>query len=346
MKTLAYLPFLALAMTVSAQRKTMDFDLILADQKISHSLYGSIALLDSRQDTSSLGQVQDLGAWSNPFRTVVVHPSLAGQLNTLLASMVDSSAGNGGLLLQLRIFSFQEPPRSAKQYCFLRLELYARADAGYRKLAFLDTALATKAGKGRGDIPRIMEATARALRAFIADNLTREAPAGDAYALADLPKIDSIEKSKIPLYTATTYTDGIYPTYASFENLVPEGKVTKGRVEGGQLKSIKTIGLDGTPVPLRSKDVYAVVYQGQPFISTSYGFYKLYKEDSQHDDLIFIGRRRAAPNQADVMVATMAFGIIGGLLASNVTGLFEQKIDHVTGQVIVLRQIQEPPASN
>jgi len=191
-------------------------------------------------------------------------------------------------------------------------------------------------GKGKGDIPRIMEATALELRAFIADNLTREAPAGDAYAPADLAKIDSIEQSKIPLYTATSYTDGLYPTYASFMNLIPDGQATKATVDGDHLKSIKAVSADGTAVSIHAKDVYAVVYHGQPFISTSYGFYALYKEKG---DFTFIGRRKAQPDPTDVMVATMAFGLIGGLLASNVTGMFEQKIDHVNGKVIVLRQI-------
>ena len=117
-------------------------------------------------------------------------------------------------------------------------------------------------------------------------------------------------------------------------------KQITAKMSGKEISSVKTSGENGKPVHVKAKEVYAIVYNGQPFIATEYGYFQLKKIN---DDFIFTSKAKATANNEDVMVATLAFGIIGGILASNVTGTFEMKIDHVDGKFIILRQIKDNP---
>ncbi len=83
--------------------------------------------------------------------------------------------------------------------------------------------------------------------------------------------------------------------------------------------------------------MYAFVYKGQPFVATEYGYYPLQKIN---DDFYFTGKAKVTANTGDVIAASLFFGIIGGLIASNSEATFEMKIDHLNGGFIRLKEIE------
>ncbi|MBL0357082.1 MAG: hypothetical protein IPP72_09440 [Chitinophagaceae bacterium] len=115
-------------------------------------------------------------------------------------------------------------------------------------------------------------------------------------------------------------------------------------MEDSIIKKVSVKYEDETTGKLKPKDIYAVVYKGLPYITTSYGYYPLNKNG---DDFFFTGQAKVTANAADIAAASFFFGIIGGLLASNDSAVFEMKIDHLNGGFIHLREIPSAvPVSN
>jgi hypothetical protein len=182
----------------------------------------------------------------------------------------------------------------------------------------------------------------RTITDFIASNLTQKPQQPDHYTLHELMHLDSIEKRSIPVYNTSTYKDGAYTTFGSFMNQVPDKEATV-TIKEGNISRVQVPGEDGKPVKIRSKDLYAVVHNGEPYIATDFGFYPLQKRD---DDFYFVGKAKVNANTGDVLVASMFFGIIGGLIASNADATFEMKIDHTNGGFIRLNQVTTSTPSN
>ena len=81
----------------------------------------------------------------------------------------------------------------------------------------------------------------------------------------------------------------------------------------------------------------SIVHQGQPYVATDYGYYPLQKTG---DDFFFTGKAKVTANAGDVIVAGVFFGIIGGLIASDASALFEMKLDHLNGGFMRIREIK------
>lgn len=79
--------------------------------------------------------------------------------------------------------------------------------------------------------------------------------------------IDSIEKQKIKLYTVSAYTEGMYLTYQSFKNQQPNNQIT-AEIKNGSISKVKTVDSTGRSIKVKPGNVYAIVYQGQPFVAT------------------------------------------------------------------------------
>lgn len=328
---------LMLAATINAQNKKTYFEINTAEQKVTGSLYSSIQLLDARTDTSSFGIVQT-GAF-NAKSTVVCKENFQQQLQRTLNALTDSASKDGQLLLQLRQFSFAEVTgaMSEKGYCFLRANLFALADKDYRLLNSLDTVIAFNSF----DVTKkLLKKGSEAITYLIANNLTASVADTMRYSYSDIVNIDSIEKSRIPLYQADHYQEGVYTTYEGFKNQLPKYRDMVVKMADSSIKNIRVKYGDGTIEKVKSKDIYAVVYKGVPYIATSYGYYPLAKKGN---DFFFTGQAKVTANAADIAAASFFFGIIGGLLASTDSAIFEMKIDHLNGGFIHLREI---PAAN
>ena len=319
---------------IFAQDRTEDFIISLPEQKVQGSLYKTISFIDSRYDTSSMGIVQ-LGAFNRKAK-VVPKIHLSAQLISVLNSLTDSSAQNGELLFQLRQFNFAEITGafSEKGYCYMRAALYSKAGSYFKKVNYIDTVIIIKAM----DVTRaLFRNGSKVITNFISSSLQNNADSMVLYSYADLINIDSIEKRKIPAYNTTAFTDGLYISFQSFMNQTPDKKAF-AEMKKEKLIGVKATDTTGELIKVKSKDIYAIVYQGKPFIATDYGYYPLNKIN---DEFNFTGKAKITANSMDVAAASFFFGIIGGLIASNVNATFEMKIDHINGGFIRLREIND-----
>jgi len=321
-----------------AQKKTRDFELILSDQPFENSLYRYIECLDSRPDTTNLGIVQ-VGLMNAKARVIPKTP-FSVQLTHLLNSLTDSTAKDGRLLLQLKHFNFAEVTGafSEKGYFYFRANLYVVSNGKYRTIASVDTLMVTS---GMDVTKSNMKNGSIFIGKFIARNLlNKPADSTVGYTMDEVVNIDSIEKQQFRLYSDTSYQEGLYLSWRSFRDQIPDKQIVvemNKDVATGRIADAK-----GKMVKVRPKDAYAVVVRGKPFISTEFGFYPLEK---RNNNFFFTGKAKVSPNSADVVAASMFFGIIGGLLASSGdVATFDMQIDYVSGGFIHLRQIEMPPS--
>ena len=130
---------------------------------------------------------------------------------------------------------------------------------------------------------------------------------------------------------------GLYETYESFRQQLPD-KAVEVAIRKDKITDVKASGVDGKTQKVKSKDIYAIVHNGQPYIATDYGYYPLQKTG---DDFYFTGKAKVTANAGDVIVAGVFFGIIGSLIASDASALFEMKLDHLNGGFMRIREIKE-----
>jgi hypothetical protein len=320
---------------LAAQKKTEDFEMTVPGNKVSNSLYNNVRYMDSRLDTSFMGVVQ-LGAFNRKAR-VVPKTGFGKQVENVLNGLTDSSAKEGTLLFQLRQFNFAELTGqfSEKGYCYLRASVYAQANDHYRLVAMVDTVVLIKAM----DVTRaLFRNGSKVITDFISSSLVQPPNDSMVYSYNDVLHIDSIEKRKVRLYNSNVFTNGVYNTFTSFFNQQPDITQFKTTEEKGSISAAKVADENGKFKKIKSKDIYAVVQNGNAYIATEYGYYPLTKEG---DDFHFTGKAKVNAKAGDVIMASMFFGILGGLLASDAEATFEMKLDHINGGFIRLREIPQ-----
>jgi hypothetical protein len=311
------------------------YEMQIPAANVKGSLYNSLKFIDSRIDTTSLGQVQT-GAFNKDTKVVPGKP-LAVQFATIFKALTDSSVNNGELLLQLRNFRFAEIAGviPEKGFCFFRAELYARKSDNYQRIISLDTVVMIKSNV---DVTKpLLKMGSEAIPAIIAKNLLRVPADEHLYTYNDIVHIDSLEKSAIKLYNTTVYADGVYSTYKSFKDQTPDQQLI---LEGYEVypDAVKTKDANGKLQKVKSQSIYAIVYRGEPFIASRYAYYPLKKVNN---DFIFTGKARVAADASEVVAATMLFGVLGSLATANNDATFEMKIDHRNGGFIRIREIPE-----
>ncbi|RWY54105.1 hypothetical protein [Mucilaginibacter gilvus] len=241
-------------------QKNVNFEFTLSEAKISHSLYNSIILADTRADTSSFGIVQT-GAFNRNGKVISQDPFLA-EVKLILGSLVDSTANNGELLLQVRQFNFLEITGAFGEngYCAIKAEMYTRNGAAYQKINSIDTLIHLRSSLDVTN--KILRAGSQQLTAFIKSSLII-APRTDAlvYTYNDVTHIDSVEKRAIKVYNTGAYADGLYLTYRSFKDQVPDKEI---RVVNDYLfeGNVKSPDEKGKLRDVKLKKTYAVVYKG------------------------------------------------------------------------------------
>ena len=337
-KLMAVAVCLICTLPVISQRLKEDFSLVLPEQKVANSLYNSFRFIDGRKDTTDMGIVQ-LGAfnrkaWVQPDRPIGL------QLQDVFNQLIDPSAKEGEFVFMLRSLSFAEVTKamSEKGYVYLRANAFAKTGEGYKLLGRVDTVVLVKAM----DVTRAMfRRGSKAIIEFMSQHIVQAADSGWLYSLADVMSLDSMEKRRLPVYNTATYTEGVYKSFTAFLQQTPE--ITNAEIvmnKQAMPATVKVPNEAGKSEKIKSKDLYALVHQGKPYIATDYGYYPLEKKG---DDFYFTGKAKVNASQGDVMMASVFFGIIGGLLASSPhDALFDMKVDHVGGGFVRIRQVPEP----
>lgn len=335
-KTLiAVILFSVVAINGFAQPRTEPFLLSLPENKTEGSLYSAIGVVDIRKDTSGMGIVQK-GAFNKQAKVVAEIP-LQQQLSNILAAFNNGNTGNGELLLLLRELYFAEVTKAMSEfgYCHFRAVLFAKTAEGYRKLETIDTVAVIRAM----DVTKKMfREGSKAITGFISRNLTKQPDTDIVVAQHELTAIDSFEKQQIPVYTATAYTDGLYYTWQSFAQQQPDETGLKVWVDKkDRFKGLSYKNKKGQDVEIKNQFFYAFVHHGKPYVSGEFTCYPLEKRG---DDFYFTGKANDAKN-TDVAAASFFFGIMGGLMASSATSVFEMKIDHLTGGFKRVKEIDK-----
>lgn len=306
---------------------------LAAYNKVSNSLYNKIEFLDCRDDTTYIGTV-NAGLLRHEAKLKLRMP-FQPQLQALVDSLTDSSAGNGELLFQLRDFHFVE--ESSTRYCYLQVGLYAKMQDQYQRLSILDTVMIVP----NNDVTGVVQYLgSRFLTDFLTQGLSHKPEGAATYQLQEVLQYDSIEKSRIPLFTTAQYVDGIYNSYYSFSRQQPDRQGQIKADKKGAITRVATQDSTGKLTKLKSKNLYALVYSGKPYVATEYGYYPLEK---LHNSLIFVGDVRVAASQGDVNGAGLALGLVGSLLATGgYEARYEMAIDPVSGMFVHMHKFEKP----
>lgn len=107
----------------------------------------------------------------------------------------------------------------------------------------------------------------------------------------------------------------------------------------GKPVAVKRMNEKGKMERIYAKGMYAFVYAGQAYVATDLGYYPLLKKD---DDFYFTGKAKATASSGDVAMASLFFGVLGGLIASSPgNAVFDMKIDYSGGGFVRLKERKE-----
>ncbi|HEV2482757.1 MAG TPA: hypothetical protein VGS79_23990 [Puia sp.] len=295
------------------------------------SLYNKIDFLDSRQDSTAIGII-DTG--SRRIVRAVLKSPVQPQLADLLQGHSASNSGDGELLFQLRRFSFAEA--SGTRYCYLTVTLYGRRGDEYGVVAGLDTSFSLSEPSVL--YKDLVDAGNVVMNQFFGRSIGIAPNGAVSYALADLAHIDSFEKRQIPLYNTTTYTEGLYSTYAAFKAQAPDVSGSVVTKADGSIDKLKFN--DRKWKEEKYAHIYAVVYKGMPYVVTHSGYYPLQK---QGDDLYFTGKLRIHATEGEKALGQIAFGMVGQAMVAGAgdNNVYRVLIDHQNGEFIHLRVLEE-----
>jgi hypothetical protein len=306
---------------------------------VQNSLYKTIRFLDSRTGNKAIGIV-DIGLFKNAEANLAPKKPLEDQLAAVISALTDSTAGDGELLFQLHRLRFTE--KIGTRYFYLIADLYARSGKVYKRLANIDTVLLFRFEYWN----ELVYEESKIITGFIAHNLLKESKDSVTYNIADVEHIDSIDKRSIPVFNAENYTDGLYKNWQSFKAQVPDVPAIVKADKDGSISSVRVIDSTGEKVKVHSKDVYALVYRGQTYIATPFGYYILLK--STDNNFYFTGDIKIAASRGEMgggfdafrAMGGLGFGIVGAVLATAANQeTYLVMIDYRIGRFIHLQRV-------
>jgi len=318
----------------AAQQPVRYFELTPPKHKVRASLYRHIEFMDSRPDTLLIGPIE-IGQLNNIDARLVFKKPIQPQLQRVIDSLDDTTAQDGTLLFQLRDISFVEPLKT--RYLFVKATLYSKTDRGYRKLSTFDV---TDILDNYDVATQVNEKVNGQLGDFIGAALTALPSDTAAYTLQDMTRIDSIEEHALLLYTASSFTDGIYLNYASFSQQRPDKQGMIKAKRDGNISSVHILDDSSRKIKLKPKEFYALVYKGKPYIATEYGIYPL---ERVRDNFFFTGDIHIRGSTSEVVSLALIVGVgtaIGTALGFEET--YDLLIDPLNGNFIHLRRIENP----
>jgi len=332
-KTCIFLLFISLFGASANAQNIVDFQLAAPVAKASGNLYRAIKIMDLRNDTTSMGFVKT--GFFDRRGSVIPKTPLATQLSQYFYKLADTAGKTKGMLLLLRRGKLEVTTIGTRDYGIFsfRASLFEARDGQYRQIASIDTI--SMVSSAMTVTAPLLDTGKKFLEKFIKDNVST-APNGVVYSFHDILNLDSVEKRAIKLYNTPTYTDGLYLTYKSFMKQVPDEQIT---VEPGDVNYgvVKAVDANGNAQKVKPRKVYALVYHGQPYISSRGNYYPLKKDN---DDFYFTGAVRVSSGVGN-MVLVSSFGALGALIGSGGSeATFYVKLDHVDGGFIQIKRIE------
>lgn len=291
---------------------------------ISNSLYDKLEVIDQRKEKELIGRVD---------YAVISKPPLASQLKEFVKNVTDVSAQSGTLVLCLKKFKFsqQSAVLNTQRFCSMNADLYEKQDSLYYLIETIDTMIGADGSITSGK--RILQKGDSLLTTLLTRNLLKHGTSNVGVSFSGMVSSDSIAKRKIKLYNTAEFVNGVYYHYESFKNQNPDVLATIS-VKKDKIRSVSLTDSAGVVKKLFPIDVYAIVVEGRPFISTGSGFYPLQMEE---DEFIFTGDF-SVPYSGGVAVL---FGVVGAIALSNskTLGEFDAMINYKNGDLIRLRRL-------
>lgn len=320
-----------------AQEKVEIFTLETPRYYQPGSLYRSIKVVDLRNDTSDYGKVQKGG--QNKIVRVALNESLESQLTRSLELISQGNyAGNDELLFMVRQLKFSEVLGTGRTgFIDMDLVIFEGKGGRYKKIRTVDIKLVVTAEL---DVTRkLFKEASSYLNLLLATASISPGRSDIELTINDVHNIDSLEKQKLPLYTNAGFIDGMYFNYNSFKMQIPDR--TNFRVKLDKKEEIQKVyytGKDGKETAIYNDGtIYAIVYEGKPYIASISKFYGL---ERKGNDFYFTGKvQDVLPENVDT--ANDLFGIVGFLLATGETSVYELKVNHLNGSFKKIRKIEK-----
>jgi len=331
-KILSCTVFFVLSCLSLYAQKIYKFQLSLPQTKVAASLYNSITVVDFRGDTNSMGFIHT-GLMAR-YTKVVPAISMKNQYKALFNAVIDSTALNGKLLLLIErlLFVERENTFTYDGYFNMRANLYAKIANHYQMIRTIDTIVSKTA---LDPTKALLKAGNEVMTDFLTKNL-KSTPSGPIYLSYDILNIATTEKYETALYSARSYTDGLYLTYKAFKNQMPDRQIVVDSVDINT-GNIRTIEGGGVTLKVKANNVYALVYKGHPYVVSEGHYYPLTKKGN---DFFFVGKAQYFLIPGDELV----YEIIGGnapYLFVAPTATFEMKIDYKNGAFIRLKKLPD-----
>ncbi|RZK12497.1 MAG: hypothetical protein EOO46_02910, partial [Flavobacterium sp.] len=294
-------------------KKTEDFNIVKPEYK-TQSNFSHLQIIDSRKDTANYGIVQK-GAFN---KRALVQPRIpiAVQLDSIfnLLKANEGTIPEDTLVIQLRDMKFAEITEAFKEtgYFYLRANAYLKKGQSFTEVNSTDIIETVSA---MDVTQKNYKNASRIINDFMSKAMSSKASVDRTLSLEQIIQIDKIEKQAIPFYASEKLTDGIYRSYLALKDQTPNYTDFKvERNKKGEIRDVKFLDYREKYISINRDNIYGFVENGVPYIATDYGYYQLIKKD---DDYFYTGRVRVAGDAAAVAAASIMFGVIGGILASN-----------------------------
>jgi len=317
-----------------SQNYSEDFKITFLKKRVSNGYYNTINFIDSRNDSGDLGFVYS--GPGNKKVPVIAKTNLGIQIKDLLKYSIDSSNADGELLFQLRKFKFLERPETASEFgfCLFRADLYVKQDCTYKKLNRIDTIIIVEAPEVTKPL---FEETGNAITEFLLKNLSRDFSNTENFTHRQIIFMDSVEKSRLKLYSEKQLTDGLYNTYISFKNQIPDFKILEVVYKKEKISYLKAQNLKNKNLKINPDEFYAFVFEGKPYISAEYNCYPLEKKDN---DFYFTGEGKIPKDEAVYLETTAGTDVSKLANPAVQTGFYLIKIDHIDGSLMRIKEVK------
>jgi hypothetical protein len=264
---------------------------------------------------------------------------LQNQLGELFPLLSEKMSGNKTMVLLLRRFLVYERSGATSELglCSLKAALYAAVPGGYQQLNDIDTTLTIK---GFDVTQKLLEEAGKIIPGYIAAHLADTQAIGSVISPNALQAIDSVEKRMLPVYNTAVYKNGLYGSYRSFTSQTPDKEAFTVKLrKDSSIISVYTLDERQKKQLLSPEKIYAVVYQGIPYVSTQYGYYPL---KYINDDFHFRGKALLPAQATDQMIAAAYFTLFGQFAPAGPDGPWRDlKLNYEDGSFILIKKGRE-----
>jgi len=306
-----------------------------------------IEVIDGRKDKSNIGWVQT--GMANKKRFAVFERPLKEELSGFIEASLIPGDGSSQIVIRVTNLQISEFTRFSSESAVAKIELELFLRENDDQNYFIKKAFGKNELRGMDVTTRhprnIGLALAKALEVFADSSWQQQVQRQIAFSTEQLIEgvdlaqekeiVVEADLSKVVIFQATRYNDGVHQTFEDFVNNSPS--ITKG-YETMIKKKPKLYFIENgikTNAIAAKKEVYGFASENKLFVKFVNSYHELAKRD---DGFYFIGPH--LPDNESVTRNAFLFGAIGaGIAAASTGGRGEYKIDLTTGMFEEVRYI-------